>query len=432
MDIRKATKIARLNGGTLLGYHTVPLPVYQLIVSFKTFDENPFFPIKKALLKCVNDLEEKNKKQTVNVRFISSLLGMDYHLVLQVFEELKEKKLLYVDPETAVYRVSNEANRTFLAAGSRPKKTVYGSVILDGISFKFLPEEAYTPILDNSVRIWNEIRWQNVESHKPVDLSIDHQSADVIYIEKALNRQDVHYETLGLEYQDCSDFRVEEIKKKYIYPVYVIYIGKDDGSVNKLPYIGNVLIKTKALSKVNNYTFSIIRYNQKELYVKANLGYGADENTKNKCIGYCTDNKAISDIICNEYGLNSDVNDLVVNDNSQIGCHIYISKKILCQSTNPFKIIADCSNEDPQTNEEAPRCIIKLNDKMSNGILVLKIEHQISTYIELNRTIKKNKNGKDLENSLQSITNDWRRCLIDMGEYSAIEEIDCNKYIHSL
>ena len=50
MDIRKATKIARLNGGTLLGYHTVPLPVYQLIVSFKTFDEDPFFPIKKHCL----------------------------------------------------------------------------------------------------------------------------------------------------------------------------------------------------------------------------------------------------------------------------------------------------------------------------------------------------------------------------------------------
>lgn len=308
---------------------------------------------------------------------------------------------------------------------------MYGSVLLDGASFKFLPKEAYTPILDDSVNIWNEIRWQNIEAHKPVDLS-DRQSADIINIEKALNRQDMPYQILGLEHKECSNFQVEDIKKKYIYPVYVVYIGKKDDSVSKLAYIGNVPIKTKALSKIDDYTFSIIRSNQGGVYIRANLGYGANEKTKNKCIGYCSDDKVISDAICNEYGLNTDVNDIVVNDSSQIGCHVRISKEILCQSITPSKIIANCSNKDTQTGEDDPRCIIKLNDKMSSGILILKVEHQISTYIELNRVIRNNENCKDLENRLQSITSDWRHCLIDMGEYSTLDEIDCAKYIRSL
>lgn len=432
MDVQQATKIAKQNGGILLGYHTVPLPVYQLIVSYDAFDENPFFPIKKALLKCVNDFEGKNIKRTINVKFISCLLGMDYRLVQQEFEDLKDKSLIYADPETSVYRVSDEAKRTFLAAGARPKKQMYGSVLLDGASFKFLPKEAYTPILDDSVNIWNEIRWQNIEAHKPVDLSVDHQSADIINIKEALNRQDMPYQILGLEHKECSGFQVVNIKKKYIYPVYVIYIGKKDGSVSKLAYIGNVSIKTKALSKVDDYTFSIIRSDQGGVYIRANLGYGANEKTKNKCIGYCSDDKVISDAICNEYGLSADASNVVVNDSSQMGCHVHISKEILCQSTAPSKIIADCSNKDMQTGEEDPRCIIKLNDKKSKGIIVFKVEHQIAVYIELNRAIRNSGSSKDLENRLQSITIDWRRCLIDMGEYSTLEKIDCDKYIHSL
>lgn len=191
-------------------------------------------------------------------------------------------------------------------------------------------------------------------------------------------------------------------------------------------------IKTKALSKIDDYTFSIIRSDQGGVYIRANLGYGANEKTKNKCIGYCSDDKVISDAICNEYGLSTDVSDIVVNDSSQIGCHVRISKELLCQSTTPSKIIADCSNKDTQTGEEDPRCIIKLNDKKSKGIIVFKVEHQITTYIELNRAIRNSGSSKDLENRLQSITTDWRRCLIDMGEYSTLEEIDCDKYIHSL
>lgn len=351
MDIQQASKIAKQNGGTILGYHTVPLPVYQLIVSYETFDENPFFPIKRALLKCVNNFEEKKNERTIDVKFISCLLGMDRHLVQQQFDELKEKNLIYIDPETAVYRVSDEAKRTFLVAGARPKKQMYGSVLLDGASFKFLPREAYAPILNGSVRIWNEMRWQNIVPHKPVDLSLDHQSADIINIKEALNRQDMPYQILGLEHRECSGFQVEDVKKKYIYPVYVIYIEKKDGSVNKMVYIGNVSIKTKALSKVDDYTFSIIRSNQGEVYIRANLGYGANGKTKNKCIGYCSDDKVISDVICNEYGLSTDVSDIVVNDSSQTGCHVRISKEILCQSTVPSTIIADCSNKDTQTGE---------------------------------------------------------------------------------
>ena len=432
MDIQQASKIAKQNGGVLLGYHTMPLPVYQLIVEYETFDENPFFPIKRALLKCANDYEEKKNERTIDVKFISCLLGMDRHLVQQQFDELKEKNLIYIDPETAVYRLSDEAKRTFLVAGARPKKRMYGSVLLDGASFKFLPKEAYAPILDGSVSIWNEMRWQNIVTHKPVDLSVDHQSADIINIEKALNRQDMPYQVLGLEHKDCSDFRVIDIKKKYIYPVYVVYIEKKDGSVGKLAYIGNVSIKTKALSKIDDYTFSIIRSDQGEVYIRANLGYGASEKIKNKCIGYCFDDKVISDVICNEYGLNTDVSDIVVNDSSQIGCHVRITKEILCQSTVPSKIIADCSNKDAQTGEDNPRCIIKLNDKKSKGIIVFKVEHRITTYIELHRAIRNGGSRKDLENHLQSITIDWRHCLIDMGEYSTLEEIDCDKYIHSL
>lgn len=280
MDIKQADRIAKEHGGTLLGYHTIPLPVYQVFVNYETFDDNPFFPIKKALLQWIHDREDTDDGKYVYIEFVASLLGMDKNLVQQVYDELKRERYIITDPETGLYRVTQDAVQKFILPDSRPRKKVSGSIILDGKNFNFLPAKAYKPIIDDEVYVWNKMRNQDIDAHKPIDMSTDSHSAEISRIEKALDRHERRLEDIGLEHNEGKDFKVTQIEKKYIYPVFLVYVGKEDGGIAKLPYIGDVFLNTPAISHTDNFTF-FIRRGKEGVSVSANLGYNANDETKN-------------------------------------------------------------------------------------------------------------------------------------------------------
>lgn len=48
MNIEQAIKIASENNGTLIGFHSIPLPVYQVLLDYDTIDDDPFFPYTKS------------------------------------------------------------------------------------------------------------------------------------------------------------------------------------------------------------------------------------------------------------------------------------------------------------------------------------------------------------------------------------------------
>lgn len=122
MDIKQAERIAREHGGKLLGYHTIPFPVYQTLVSYETFDDDPFFPIKKALLKWILERQDTPQGKESHIQFVASMLGMDYRLLKQVYQGLKEEDFIVPDPNSGVDRVTEDAKRNFILPDSRPSK----------------------------------------------------------------------------------------------------------------------------------------------------------------------------------------------------------------------------------------------------------------------------------------------------------------------
>lgn len=430
IDIKTAEQLARKQGGRLIGYHTIPMPVYQIMVSYDTFDDNTFFPIDKALLQSVDDLEADGEDKTVSLKYLAAMLGIDYHLVDQRFKGLKEDHYCYADPETGRYRISDDARRKFLLAGSRPSKRVSDSLILDGKTFDFLPSEAYKAIVDGDVGIYNFVRHQSAEAHRPVDMTPGNQSADVARVEKALDTQKMPYQTLGLDHKDGRNFKVDEIEKKYVYPVYLVYVEQSDGTVSKMPYIGDVVVSNvKALADTGNFTFSAIRRGdtQKPCLV-ANLGYNANESTRQKWIDHVADKDVVADLVGRHYRLADQAEGVVEQTGG--GWTVNVTAAMLKASGLPDKLLADCSYTDPQTGEAMPRCAIELDGGGSHGVVELPILHSIGEYIRLDQAIKDNRDISLLANQLAGITPDYRQLLVDMGCYSTLEEIDSDKYIH--
>lgn len=428
MDIKQAERIAQEHGGQLLGYHTVPLPVYQVFVNYETFDDNPFFPIQKALLQWVYEREDNDDGKHENIQFVSSLLGIDYHLVQQVFNELKREHYVNVAPDTNRYSITEEARLKFIMPNSRPSKRVTGSVILDGKSFDFFPKDAYAPILEEEVYLRSNMYSQNVEVHKPIDMSADSHSPEIAKLESALNNHKIRLEDIGLRHKEGKNFKVTQIEKKFISPVYVVYVGMKDGDVVKLPYIGKVLLRTPALADTDKFTFSVKRVDGKML-IGANLGYNANEETTHEYVTTNADNfSAISEIVRDRYKIkaNTDI------DISKSGCYLQIevTEEMLKQSSLPEKLLDDCSCINFLTGEETPRCVLRLGSKSNQGILIIKINQHIPKYIELNNVLKNHVTSDKLEGRLYAIASDWRRKLIIMRRNLVLEELDCDKYIH--
>lgn len=423
MDINKAEQIARNHKGTLLGYHTIPMPVYQVFVNYETFDDNPFFPISKALLQWVYDRENCEEGKFVYQQYVSSLLGINNNLIENVFQNLKKENYIYVDPETSRYRVSEAAKIQYIRPSSRPRKEVTGSVILDGKSFFFLPKDAYKPILNDEVNVWSFIRDQDIETHKPIDMSSNSESIDLVRIKDALDRHELSLEEIGLKHKDGKEFKVTQIEKKFISPVYLVYVGLDDGKICKYPYMGDVLLKTPALGCTDNFTFQICR-DKKGTLVSSNLGYNANKETKNEYVS--SEKNLIEDLVYNEYKIKEEC--AIVVSKTGVYWNITITEDILKCSLIPEKILIDCDTD--SSTKESPFCRIRLNGKGVQGVLKLRIIHQIPIHLKLYKAIKANHDLYELESNLSSIAKDWRKKLIDMGMYSKLEEIDCNKYIH--
>lgn len=356
------------------------------------------------------------------------MLGMDYRLVSQVYQNLKEENYIVPDPTSGVYRVTDDAKRKFILPETRPSKQVTGTVILDGKTFDFLPSEAYGPILDDEVNIWEYVRHQNVEPHIPIDMSADSRSSEITRMEKELDSHKMRLDEIGLKHQEGWNFKITGIEKRNVSPVYLVYVGMDSGRVDKLPYIGNVQLNTPAIGKTGKFTFSIKDRNDKP-FVSVNLGYNSNDDAVNQCIGYCMDN-AVQNLVNKRYGLEKQF-PIKWEKN---GCfwQIDITEDMLKSALNPGDIISDCLYWKSAMAKQRPCLIFNVNYGKSEGVLIIDAAQNIDVYLKLQNALQESKDEKRLEEKLNSITPDWREKLIAMGQYAKLEDLDIIKYINPL
>ena len=172
MNINQAIKIAKEQGGTLIGFHSIPLPVYQVLLDYDTIDDNPFFPIQKAILQYIDNLAkiEKDKGQQWSFSYLAAVLGIDVSLVKEVYKDLKDRHLVDRNSETEQLTVTPSARREYLSEGSRPHKTLTGSIIVDGKNLELFSNEIYESILNDS-EVWASEHTKNITSHLPIDFS---------------------------------------------------------------------------------------------------------------------------------------------------------------------------------------------------------------------------------------------------------------------
>lgn len=434
MNIEQATKIAMKYRSTLIGFHSIPLPVYQVLLNYDTIDDDPFFPIQKAILQYIDKLAhvEKEKGAQWTSNYLAAVLGLDVSLIMEVYRNLvEEKHLIYRNPRNELLTVTPYARKAYLAEGSRPYKRFTGCILVDGKSFELFPPEIYESIL-NDDEVWVTDHTNNVTSHLPIDFSQKDSSPETLNLVSILNSHQRTLKSIGLEHSEGGNFEIAGLEKKFLHGVYLVYIQAQDGSLKKIPYVGNTSMKSASLSNVSNYRFTLkTELNQKneaEIVLTANLGYNSNEDSKKKSVegtkeGWGT---LISNIfeVPEEYAKSAIKTDLHGNK------YIFADEDLLIHSCNPSRLLDDVLKPTPQT-----RIILGKKKHNETGVLVIKMEYDsnLKPYMEIKKAINNMVDIQQLKDRLTQIApQNWRQQLVAIDQYSILEKIDCQQYIHPL
>lgn len=429
MNIEQAIRIAKEQHGTLIGFHSIPVPVYQVLLDYDTIDDNPFFPIQKAILQYIDQMAdiEKEKGAEWSLNYLAALLGLDVPLVREVYNDIKEKGLVLRIPETELLTVSTYAHEAYLANGSRPHKRLTGSILVDGKSFELFTDEIYESILnDNGVQ--TSVFTKNITSHLPIDLSQINSSPEASNLVSALNSHKRDLKSIGLGHAEGNNFKIIGLEKKFLRGVCLVYIQVKDGLL-KIPYVGQTPLKTFAASNTSNCRFSLkADKEERKIFVTANLGYSSNDDSKNKSVE--GSDTRWNSLICSIYGVSEEyAGHTVMTDPSGNKC-IFADEDLLIHSSNPSKLLDDVLMPIPHT-----RITLGKGKFDESGVLLVRIEYDdnLKPYMEIRKAIDTNENLQQLKEQLAHIApEDWRKRLVIIGQYSILEEIDCLQYIHPL
>lgn len=433
MNIEQAIKIASENNGTLIGFHSIPLPVYQVLLDYDTIDDDPFFPIQKAILQYVDKLAhiEKEKGLQWSFNYLAAMLGLDVPLIIEIYKDLIDRHLINHSPENEQLTVTSYARKAYLMGGSRPYKRLTGRILVDGKSFELFPHEIYETILSCGDEVWPSEHTSNFTSHFPIDLSQKDSTPEMLNLISVLNRHQRTLMSIGLEHSEGNNFEITGLEKKFLYGVYLVYIQASDGSLKKIPYIGHTSMKSASLSNINTYMFSLKEENQKnqtEVILTVNLGYNSNEDSKYKSIEGTE--KCWITLIATIYEVPEEYAKCAIKTDQYGNKYIFTDEDLLINSSNPSKLLDDILKPTPR------RCITLGRKKTNeNGVLLVRIEfdNSLRPYVEIKKAINNEANIGQLKKQLLQIApKDWRQRLVAIGQYSILEEIDCQQYIDPL
>ncbi len=392
--------------GKIIGYFQVPFPVYVVHVAYDSVDSDPFFPLYKAILRYTKSCPKMDKTP-----YFANLIGFEKELIDQCIKHLKEDGMIRLT--MGDYKVTDDAERKYLTANSRPTVRVTGSFLVDGKNLKLLPEFIY-----QSDRRWSN--WEvNVSAHMAIDLAMNAAPGKKVvqYLGNSNTLEMLHLETTG------NNFEVLEFDKKFLCGAYAVFYLDEQNQYHKDIIYDGHLLTCDATGSAKTYTIELNNKGKSsdKWGFTPNLGYNISDSEKMASVAVFTQNDGWSKILSERYKTNNFVFQIETDEITKLPC-IYINDSLIRTSSSPLDII-----------EDAARGYIDFPVK-SNGVIRIKTKHEIQSYIDFIDTIKDwhrepDNNGKVIAYKLKQLFNNWRQLMVRFKLYEDLEKIDCDCFI---
>jgi len=404
---------AETKGLYLEGFIPAKCPVYVLNLSYLSKDNDPFYPIDRAIIHIL-----RSNPLTREIPYIAWLLGFEKEIIeSRIKYHLLEEGFMMVGSQGEYIVTEAGAKKYLTKNGDRPDVQVTGSIMVDGTTLRLLPQRYYDS--DNALRFYRRV--QTAIPHIPIMGNDDPVITKAVKsIEKTIRATRFSY---GLE-ENAHSLEIMSFDERVIEDAIITFFSDKNGKIMKKLYFCGKETEIDALKGVvERYSF----FFDENGNLHNNGGITRDDLSS---IVLRENIENFAKAIINRYGVGKAMAkvDIIKNLILKNGGHyiLQMPKNLLTYSANKRQILAD-----------AKQGFIAFRPfQQENGIYIVATDPDKSIRFLLdfeNELISwKDKNGQVDINFIKDITKDksfdWRKVLCEIGRFDDLENIDRKQF----
>lgn len=408
MDYNDIKLYVSERNGRLIGYYPISFPVYSVHVTYDSIDNDPFFPVYRAILKYTR-IDPKHN----NLSYFSQVIGFERSMIEDCKRKLRDDAMLKFVGDKWV--LTDNAVSKYIQTGNRSTVRVSASFLVDGKDLNFLPEIVYS----NKFDLCKGYRPNDAGTHKPIDLAMSSAPADAIV--NQLEKKPQIRQMLKLDIAG-SNFSVIGFEKRYLlHLLLVFYVDQDNKICKDAVYCGEK-INCPAIGDVSGYSIDMKVKDGVQYCFKSNLGYNISKQEEAAKIAIFSRVEGWNQMISERYALNDNV-PIRVETEKQTSLPYIVLDQVLADNTKSLRRMV----EDAVAGQIAFPIF-------PAGNVYVSVINEIGDYVDLYKEVVSWINNpqisaKDLYQHLSHHFKGWREALVRLEMYDHLERIDSECFI---
>ncbi len=404
---------AETKGLFLEGFIPAKCPVYVLNLSYLSKDNDPFYPIDRAIIKILD-----SNPMTRDIPYIAWLLGFEKEIVESRIKYHLIDEGFLMTGSRGEYVVTDAGAKKYLTKnGERPDVQVTGSIMVDGTTLKLLPRRYYDS--DNALRYYRQVK--TAIPHIPI---MGNDDPEIVKAVKSIERtiRATHF-PYGLE-DNAHALEIMSYDERVIEDTIISFFSDRNGNITKkLYFCGKETVLDALKGVVERYCFFF-----DENGCLHNNGGITRDDMSSIVLRDNIDN--FTQAILNRYGIKKAKAkvDAIKGLIQKVGGHYFIKlpKELLTFSTDKRQVLAD-----------ARQGFIAFRPfQQENGVYIVSTtpDNSIRFYLNFEDELIswKEKNGEAdihfIREILKDKSFDWRKVLCEIGRFDDLENIDRKQF----
>lgn len=394
---------------TIHGAVKIQYPVYNLHLKMLTKDVDPYFPIDRAIVKYAT------MQPDINYVYLSALIGLDESFVRWRIHTLMETNFLAL--KDTEYIVTENGERKYLAKDPvQPDRTVYGNLVVDGITLGLLDISFYQN------KAWLLDRKSDLLPHMALLGTNDPALQKTL---KKLEKMSPEEKADHCLEAASHDYEVTDFDAQSLDDVFVVFSSDNKTRLCRrdVLYKSKVLNIQKLTEEAQKFYFSVY---EGEFY--NNQGYHPRQGdpffsfSAEQIAAYLQKRYDASEILPSDFKYTEKT-----DKNFPYPLSIKVTRNLLGRVKKRKRLIIDAING---TISETLRVGAMKNVEI--GFFNIHVEDKVPEYTSLFSKMAKwegQLNRAFVQQELASIP-DWRKNLVYLGCYEELEEIDIDQFIN--
>lgn len=406
MDYNDIKTYVSAKAGRLIGYYPISFPVYSVHVTYDSIDNDPFFPVYRAILK-YTQIDPKHN----HLSYFSHVIGFERTMIDDCKRKLRDDAMIRFVGDKWV--LSDNAISKYIQPDNRSTVRVSASFLVDGKDLSFLPSIVYS----HKFELFKGIK--DAGTHKPIDLAMSSAPAKMIKDELETKPQIRHMLSLDTA---GTNFSVIDFEKRYLKNLFLVfYLDKDNKVCKDAVYCGE-RIDCPAIGDVCGYSFDMKTLKDGRYGFKSNLGYNISNREDAVRTAIFSRSEGWNQLISVRYALNNSV-PIRIETEKDTNLPMVVVDQVLADNTRFLRKMVEDAVTGHIVFEVTP-----------SGYLYISIQNEIKEYVDLYQAVvswtnKPQMSAKDFYQYLSHNFKDWRKTLVKLEMYDHLERIDSECFI---